>query len=105
VSHSRLLLKLKHYSVSSSTLNWITDFLDERTQDVVLDNQVSSEARVTSGVPQGTVLGPLLFLVYTDDLPSRASSTVQMFADDCLLYREIHSINDTKALQDDIDSL
>jgi len=56
VPHSHLLLKLKHYGVSSSTLNWITDFLDERTQNVVLDGQVSSEARVTSGVPQGKSL-------------------------------------------------
>jgi len=72
---------------------------------VVLDGLVSSESPVTSGVPQGTVLGPLLFLVYVDDLPTRVSSTVWMFADDCLLYREVHSVQDTKRLQDDLDSL
>jgi len=105
VSHSRLLLKLKHYGIRNSTLSWVTNFLDGRTQDVVLDGQVSSESLVTSGVPQGTVLGPLLFLVYINDLPTRVSSTVRMFADDCLLYREVHSVQDTKRLQDDLDSL
>ena len=104
VSHSRLLLKLKHYGIRNSTLSWVTNFLDGRTQDVVLDGQVSSESLVTSGVPQGTVLGPLLFLVYINDLPTRVSSTVRMFADDCLLYREVHSVQDTKRLQDDLDS-
>ena len=105
VSHSRLLRKLEHYGIRNSTLSWITDFLHSRTQDVVLDGQSSSESAVTSGVPQGTVIGPLLFLVYINDLPSRVRSTVRMFADDCLLYREIRSMNDTQALQDDLDSL
>ena len=72
---------------------------------MLLDGQTSSESPVTFGVPQGTVLGPLLFLVYITDLPSRVSSTVRMFADDCLLYREIHDRNDSKVLQDDLDRL
>jgi len=105
VSHSRLLWKLERYGIRDSTLSCITDFLQGRTQDVVLDGQTSSESPVTSGVPQGTVIGPLLFLVYINDLPSRVRSTVQMSADDCLLYREIHSMNDTKILQDDLDNL
>jgi len=105
VSHSRLLRKLEHSGIRNSTLSWITDFLQGRTQDVVLDGQTSSESPVTSGVPQGTVTGPLLFLVYINDLPSRVRSTVRMFTDDCLLYQEIHSMNDTKIFQDDLDSL
>lgn len=105
VSHSRLLLKLKHYGVQNSILNWITDFLSNRSQRVVLDSQASSNVPVTSGVPQGTVLGPLLFLVYINDLPERVSSTVRMFADDCLLYRNIRSVDDTRTLQSDLDRL
>ena len=58
---------------------------------VVIDGQLSSEASVDSGVRQGTVLGPLLFLCYINDLPSAVRSQVRLFVDDCLLYNEIHS--------------
>ena len=69
--------------------NWIQNFLPNRTQKVVVDGSSSESARVRSGVPQGTVLGPLLFLTYINDLPSTVSSQVCFFADDCLLYRPI----------------
>ena len=105
VSHSRLLLKLQHYGIRNCTLDWIGDFLSCRSQRVVLDGQSSSDILVSSGVPQGTVLGPLLFLVYINDLPNRVSSTVRLFADDCLLYRRIHDTQDTKTLQADLDRL
>jgi len=72
---------------------------------MVLDGQTSSESPVTSGVPQGMVLGPLLFLVYINDLPTGVSSTVRMFADDCLLNHDVHSMEDIKRLQDNLDSL
>ena len=57
---------------------------------------------VTSGVPQGTVLGPLLFLVFINDLPDNVSSNVRLFADDCLLYRRINTPEDTNILQQDL---
>jgi len=76
------LLKLKHYGISNCTLNWISDFPSGRSHRVVLDGESSSEVPVTSGVPQGTVLGPL---VNINDLPKRVSSTVRLSADDCLL--------------------
>jgi len=98
VSHSHLLLKLQHHGIRNSTLGWITDFLSGRTQHVLLDGQFSATSPVTSGVPQGTVLCPLLFLVYINDLPSRVCSTVWMFADDCLLYRTIRTLHDTNTL-------
>ena len=65
----------------------------------------SSRAAVTSGVPQGTVLRPLLFLVYINDLPSRVSSSVRLFADDCLLYRVIRDQQDAASLQTDLNHL
>ena len=100
VSHRRLAIKLNHYGVRGNTLAWIQDFLSCRTKQVVVDGEKSAPAPVTSGVPQGTVLGPLLFLVYINDLPSRVSSTARLFADDCLLYRAIKSTDDHQTLQE-----
>ena len=105
VSHRRLAIKLNHYGVRGNTLAWIQDFLSCRTQQVVVDGEKSAPAPVTSGVPQGTVLGPLLFLVYINDLPSRVNSTARLFADDCLLYRVIKSTDDHQILQQDLDHL
>ncbi|MEW8548025.1 MAG: reverse transcriptase domain-containing protein [Candidatus Thiodiazotropha sp.] len=99
VPHKRLALKLQHYGVRGNILEWIKSFLDGRTQQVVLDGIASSAAPVTSGVPQGTVLGPLLFLVCINDLPSSVKSSPHHSADDCLLYGRINSSADTKALQ------
>ena len=106
VSHRHLLAKIKHLGIHGSTLNWISDFLHARTQTVLVDGQKSSEANITSGIPQGSVLGPLLFLMFINDLPACvSSSTTRLFADDSILYREITSSADSEKLQKDLDAL
>ena len=70
-------------------------FLAERIQQVVINGSASKPIKVTSGVPQGTVLGPLLFLLYINDLPNNLTSNVRLFADDCLLPGYINQLNQT----------
>lgn len=69
----------------------------------VLNGMQSDQVDVTSGVPQGSVLGPLLFLIYMNDICCGISSRLRMFADDCVLYRVIHTVDDHTALQNDLD--
>ena len=107
VPHKRLLGKLEHYGIEGETLNWITNFLSGRKQTVVVDGEHSKEADVLSGVPQGTVPGPLLFLLHINDLPSviDPKTIIRLFADDCLLYQVIESAEDEQQLQKDLDAL
>ena len=105
VPHHRLLGKLEHYGVRGSTLGWIKAFLTDRVQQVTVEGATSQSLHVLSGVPQGTVLGPLLFLVFINDLPDCVQSRVRLFADDCVLYRQIKDQNDCTILQHDLEEL
>ena len=96
--YQRLLLKLRYYGIRESTLQWVQSFLSDRSQQVLVES-ASESYPVTSGVPQGTVLGPLLFLPYINDMPMKVSSTARLFPDDILLHRRIRSS------QEDIDRL
>ena len=90
VSHTHLALKLEHYGVHGNNLRWILSFLSDRIQKVVLNGKQSEMISVTSGVPQGIMLRPLLFLVHINDLPEKVRpSTACLFADDCLLYHNV----------------
>ena len=105
VPHSRLYLKLQHYGIDGSILLWIKSFLTCRSQYVVLEGKNKYSKQVLSGVPKGTVLAPLLFLLYINDVPACVNSKVKLYADDVLLYSYIHSESDCIALQQDLDKL
>ena len=102
VSHKRLIHKLNYYGISGSIATWIETFLIGRTQQVVVNGAASSSTTLTSGVSQGTVLGPPLFLLYINDLPDNLSTSVRLFADDCILYTPIRTQNGSSLLQNDL---
>ena len=99
--------KLAYYGISPQAHNWVQSFLTNSTQQVLLEGNMSSPINVTSGVPQGSVLSPLLFLIYINDLPDyiQNNSTVKLFADDTIIYHPITNQQDTNALQEDLDAL
>ena len=105
VPHPHLLNKLEHLGIRGDLYHWLTYFLTERDQRVVMEGSYSNCVHVDSGIHQGTVLGPLLFLCHINDLPLSVDGKIKLFADDCLIYREINSIEDKVQLQKDIDSL
>ncbi len=105
VAHEKLLYKLDYYGVQGRTLAWVADFLRHRSQRVVVEGISSDSSQVLSGVPQGSVLGPILFLAYINDLPSYVSSPVRLFADDTIMYRPIKNNDDVKTLQQDLENL
>ncbi len=84
---------------------WISSFLQDRQQRVVVGGEHSQWVKVQSGVPQGTVLGPLLFLIYINELPDNISAIVCLFADDCVLYSNIRSQLDATKLQKALENL
>src|SRR6218665_1193904 len=105
VPHQRLLSKLKGYGISVMLLEWIRNFLMYRKMRVVINGEETNWAAVLSGVPQGSVLGPLLFLIYVNELPDIIESSVRMFADDTKLWRKIQNEEDEQILQQDLDRL
>ena len=107
VSHEKLLLKLHRYGIRGHVLHWIKAFLANRSQTVVLEGEKSSQVSFTSGIPQGSVLGPILFLVFLNDLPDHIRSKVRLFADDTAVYLAIPNLEQAKlnVLQGDLDRL
>ena len=94
ISHKFLLSKLHYYGIRHHTLSWIGAFLYNRTQTTVVDGVHSSYVEVASGVPQGSVLRPMLFLLYINDINNAINSQIKLFADDSVLYRNIRNQND-----------
>ena len=105
VPHRRLSVKLSYCGINGSTLTWINDFLCHRVQAVSVNGSHSTWGNIRSGVPQGSVLGPVLFLLYIDDIKEEIQSNMHLYADDTIVYREINSINDHDILQEDLDTV
>ena len=103
VPHERLKSKLHHYGIRNKVLNWINNFLTQRQQRVIINGETSEWHPVVSGVPQGTVLGPLMFLIYINDIVEELQCNIRLFADDCILYTTVSSTQDCIKLQQDLD--
>ena len=106
IPHHLLLHKLQNFGISDNLFNWFRSYLSNRSQSVTIDGTISSELPVTSGVPQGSILGPLLFIIFINDLPDSVQSAAPLlFADDTKCIKAISSPHDSILLQDDLTAL
>jgi hypothetical protein len=105
VPHQRLLKKIRGYGIQGRVYSWIEDFLTDRQQLVNINGQSSNWAPVTSGIPQGSVLGPVLFVIFINDMPQVVDSHIQMFADDAKLFSKVDNDEDIATFQTDLNSL
>ena len=105
VPHLRLIQKLASYGFSGKLLLWLRGFLSNRYQRVILNGSFSSWCAMTSGVPQGSVLGPLLFTLYINDIPNIVHTNLSFFADDSKVYSVIKTLEDSHQLQADLDNI
>ena len=105
VPHQRMLRKLKGYGVTGRILKWIESWLSDRFQRVCIGGGRSGWRRVTSGIPQGSVLGPILFLVFIDDLDEGIKSRILKFADDTKMFGRVDRLEDRLRLQEDLDKV
>lgn len=101
VLHERLLVKLDFYGIRGKMLNWIRAFLTSHKQKVSVNGVLSSSRPVVSGVPQGSVLGPVLFLLFINDISNSIRSNLRLFADHFVLYKEVATQQDCQVLQQD----
>ena len=105
VPHERLLLKVRQYGIKGNLEKWIQDFLYDRKQRVIVGKGKSSWAPVKSGIPQGSVLGPILFVIFINDLPEQITSNIKIFADDTKIFRSLSKVNDLTSMQNDLNEL
>ena len=105
VPHNRLTCKLHNYGISDNLLLLIRNFLSHRRQQVRVNSTLSNWENVTSGVPKGSVFGPVLVIIYINDLPREISVLLFLFADDTILMQKLISTTSHNELQDDINQL
>ena len=103
--HERLLLQFNSYGIRGKPLQWIRSFLTKRQQRVIVNGEASKWKPVLSGAPQGTVLGPHLFLTLINDIHQNVKSCTRLFADDCLVYNTVNSPEDELQIQKDLDQM
>jgi len=105
VPHQRLLTKLKGFGLGVGLMKWIGSLLSNRLMRVMVNGQYSSWSVVVSGVPQGSILGPLLFLLFVNDIPDWIITNITMFADDTKIWTQLSCPEDAVKLQQDLDML
>jgi hypothetical protein len=105
VPHRKLLDKLECYRIKDMPLKWLTDFLSNRKQRVSVSGEKSEWRNVISGIPQGSVLGPVLFVYFINDMPEAVQGYLRMFADDTKIFSQVNSDDEHKKLQEDLDAL
>ena len=102
VPHHRLMLKVKSFGIAGKVEDWIQDFITGRRQRVCINGRSSSWVNVSSGVPQGSVLGPLLFVIFINDLPDVIDCLSKLYADDTKIYQAINNSKDAEMFQENI---
>jgi hypothetical protein len=105
VPHKRLMQKMEWYDINNKTINWVRNFLTDRKQKVSVNGAESINHNVTSGIPKGSVLGHILFVIYINDMPDHVDTEAYLFTDDTKVYKEIKTQTDTTSLQKDLDNL
>ena len=107
VPHERLKSKLFRYGINGKTLTWINNFLCQRHQRVAVNgsNQIGPLTPIVSGFPQGTVLGPVLFNIFVNEILDDVESEIRLLADDCVCYRPVANVQNCEQLQKDIDQV
>jgi len=102
VPHNRLISKLYSYNINEDIIKWIKAYLENRVQRIRINSCLSNWANVVSGIPQGSILGPLLFIIYINELPNIWDSQLFLYADDAKVYRQIYNSQDKENLQHDL---
>ena len=105
VPHKRLMVKINSFGIEGNVGKWIENFITGRRQRVCIKDSKSTWVDVTSGVPQGSVLGPLLFVLYINDLPEAITCLSKLYADDTKIYQAVNNAKDAEIFQENIKQL